>query len=223
MKKPVYYRWTDYNLDLLPNAYLREQERGVTDASDWTERTGYSPGFPAWNLLYYALLCSLKPDSFNLIVETGTNIGTSTIILAQALKDSGRDGLVRTVEIEPPNYEKAKLNAEKAGVADRIEFHLGNSLDVLPSIANQPVQVAFLDGNHLHDHVIQEFETVLPFLKPDSLVIFDNTYEIADVGEDPRVNGALKSIQKRHGGNLVNFPIASWYTPGFAIWQKTPL
>ena len=29
MKKPVYYRWTDYNLDLLPNAYLREQERGV--------------------------------------------------------------------------------------------------------------------------------------------------------------------------------------------------
>ena len=131
--------------------------------------------------------------------------------------------MVRTVEIEPPNYEKAKLNAEKAGVADRIEFYLGNSLEVLPSIANQPVQVAFLDGNHLHDHVIQEFETVLPFLKPDSLVIFDNTYEIADVGEDPRVNGALKSIQKRHGGNLVNFPIASWYTPGFAIWQKTPL
>jgi predicted O-methyltransferase YrrM len=223
MKKPVYYRWTDYNLDLLPNAYLREQERGVGGPSEWVEKTGYSPGFPAWNLLYYALLCSLKPDSFNLIVETGTNIGSSTIILAQALKDSGRDGLVRTVEIEPANHERAKLSAEKAEVVDRIEFYLGNSLEMLPSMADQPVQIAFLDGNHLHDHVIHEFEIVLPRLKPDALVIFDNTYQIADEGEDPRVHGALKSIQKLHGGNLINFPIASWYTPGFAIWQKTPL
>jgi predicted O-methyltransferase YrrM len=222
MKNPVYYRWTKYDLNLLPNEYLREQERDVNDVSQWVERTGYSPGFPAWNLLYYALLCSLKPDNFNLIIETGTNIGTSTIVLAQALKDSARDGLIRTVEIEPANYERAKVNVEKAGVSDRVEFYLGNSLELLPQILNQPVQIAFLDGNHLHDHVMQEFDTVLPFLTDDALVIFDNTYQIADAGEDPRVHGALKSIQARHGGNLINFPIASWYTPGFAIWQKRP-
>jgi hypothetical protein len=40
--------------------------------------------------------------------------------------------------------------------------------------------------------------------------------------EDQRVNGALRYILRTHGGNLVNFPFCSWYTPGMAIWQKQP-
>lgn len=51
---------------------------------------------------------------------------------------------------------------------------------------------------------------------------FDNTYKIADKGEDQRVNGALKIIKNKYGGNLVNFENASWFTPGQAVWQKSP-
>ena len=61
---------------------------------------------------------------------------------------------------------------------------------------------------------------MLPKLTDDALVIFDNTYRIAEEGEDQRVNGALKAVQARHGGNLVNLEFVSWYTPGLAIWQK---
>lgn len=61
---------------------------------------------------------------------------------------------------------------------------------------------------------------MLPRLADDALVVFDNTYRIAEEGEDQRVNGALRTIQTRHGGNLINFEFVSWYTLGLAIWQK---
>jgi len=36
------------------------------------------------------------------------------------------------------------------------------------------------------------------------------------------VNGFLKLLQARHGGNLINLEFVSWFTPGLAIWQRTP-
>jgi hypothetical protein len=70
--------------------------------------------------------------------------------------------------------------------------------------------------------VLREFEIIYPCLQDNSIVIFDNTYEIAKPGEDPRVFGALKEIKKTYGGNLINFEFVSWYTPGMAAWQKDP-
>ena len=59
-------------------------------------------------------------------------------------------------------------------------------------------------------------------MEDDGLVVFDNTSLIAEDDEDPRVNGALRTIVAKHGGNLVNLPFCSWYTPGMAFWQKNP-
>jgi hypothetical protein len=61
-----------------------------------------------------------------------------------------------------------------------------------------------------------------PKLADDALVLFDNTYRRAEKGEDPRVNGALRTIQKHYRGNLINLEFVSWFTPGLAIWQKAP-
>jgi hypothetical protein len=36
------------------------------------------------------------------------------------------------------------------------------------------------------------------------------------------VHGALYAIQRRYGGNLINFPNTSWCTPGQALWQRAP-
>jgi predicted O-methyltransferase YrrM len=104
----------------------------------------------------------------------------------------------------------------------RIVAHCGNSLEVLPRVvaATGRIDVAFLDGNHLHDHVIAEFAAVEAKLRPDGAVILDNTLLIAEGLEDPRVNGAVRTILDRHGGNLVNLPFCSWWTTGIAIWQR---
>jgi predicted O-methyltransferase YrrM len=224
MKPPQYYRRFDYDRRLLPNFHLAQLEDGVGAIDQAIEKTGYTIGYPGWGLLYHILLSHLKPDEENIIVETGTNIGCTTIVLAQALKDSGYAGKVYTVELEPENHERALANFEAANVGDYIESHCGDSIAFLKDFADnhEHIRIAFLDASHLHETVMTEFATVHPRLGPQSVVIFDNTYLIAEEGEDQRVHGALKDIQQRYEGNLINLEFVSWYTPGIAIWQKTP-
>ncbi|MEA3437149.1 MAG: CmcI family methyltransferase [Thermodesulfobacteriota bacterium] len=224
MKPPKFYRKFNYDKSLLPNKYLASMEQGVSTVEEAKAKTGLSIGYPGWCLIYYALLSHLNPEGNNLIVETGTNQGWTTIILAQALRDSNGRGKIYTVELDHENYKIALANFQQAGVADLIKAINGDSKIELKKIVNKydSVKVAFLDASHLFDDVIAEFEIILPALDPQSLVVFDNTYSIAEEHEDQRVNGALKEILKRHGGNLVNFEFVSWYTPGVAIWQKSP-
>lgn len=225
MKPPIYYRKFNYARQLLPNAHLAALEEGVTNLDDAKAKTGSTIGYPGWGALYYLLICHLDPDKFNLIIETGTNLGCSTIILAQALTDSGHKGQVHTFEIDPARAKVAEENISKAGLASRVVVHQGNSLTELGKVLkeiNRPVRFAFLDGSHEMKDVLQEFATVYEKLDPDGLVAFDNTYAIAEPPEDPRVNEALGHIQRNHGGNLINLPFVSWCTPGLAVWQKRP-
>jgi len=222
MKTPIFCRIFDYRKTLLPNEYLASLEEGVSDIEQAKVRTGLSVGYPGWTLLYYSVLCGLDRTGGNIIVETGTNIGCSTIMLAQALKDSGYDGHVHTVELLEENYRAAVENIEKAGLSRYVSLNCGNSTDFLKEFTKNvtSIRFAFLDGAHEQDHVVEEFELIYPLLTDKSMVFFDNTYQIAEEGEDQRVHGALKIIKSRFGGNLINFENTSWFTPGQAIWQK---
>ncbi|CAH2029933.1 O-methyltransferase [Trichlorobacter ammonificans] len=222
MKPPKYYRTFDYQKSLLPNYYLASLEEGVNNIQDAQEKTGLTIGYPGWGLIYYLLLSHLNPQENNIIVETGTNIGCTTIILAQALKDVKAAGHVYTVELEEANYMRALDNFRNAHVNSFITAFNCDSRIALKHITarHTNICVALLDASHLFHDVMEEFEMVLPHLADNALVIFDNTYQISDPHEDPRVHGALQEIVKRHGGNLINFEHVSWYTPGVAIWQK---
>lgn len=130
-----------------------------------------------------------------------------------------------TFELDPANAARARDNWQAAGVFGRVELHEGDSRENLPkALADiSGIRVAFLDASHLYNDVKQEFEIVLPKLADDALVIFDNTYRIAEDGEDQRVNGFLRDMQRLYGGNLLNMEFVSWFTPGLAIWQKRPV
>lgn len=213
---------TDYDRRLIPNRYVGDLDEGVANHEDWRARTGLSLGYPGWGLLYYSLLTLLDPDRQNFVVETGTNVGSSAIIIAQAIVDSGRPTEFHTIELEEDIYEEAMRRFEQAGVAHVVTAHHGDSLELLPRLVErtEEVTLAFLDGDHLHDHVVREFDILVEKMRPDGAVIMDNTYRIASDGEDPRVNGALRTILQRHGGNVINLPFCSFYTPGIAIWQR---
>lgn len=224
MKPPVCRRMFGYNLSLLPNAHLARLEGGVSSIEVARERTGASIGYPGWGLIYHLLLSHLDRSREEVLVETGSNQGCTSIILAQALIDAGCKGRVVTFELEGANVEAARHNFDAAGVADRIEIHQGDVRKTLPEalFGLSEVRFAFLDASHLLNDVMFEFEALAPHLAPDALVLFDNTYRIADENEDQRVNGALKALKARYGGNLINLENVSWYTPGLAIWQLSP-
>ncbi len=227
MKPPIFHRMFTYDRRLLPNYFLASLEEKVDSIEGARTKTGASIGFPGWGLIYHMLLSHLDQRREEVIIETGTNWGATTIVLAQALIDAGCSGKVITFELEPENIDKAKGNLSAAGVADRVEIVAGDSRKNLPetlkkSIAPNSLRFALLDASHYELDVLTEFESVLPYLAPDAIVAFDNTYCLAEENEDRRVNGALKQFPGRYGGNLINFEFVSWYTPGLAIWQRQP-
>lgn len=225
MREPKFHRMLQYNLALLPNAHLAKLEEGVTTTDMARERSGASIGYPGWGLIYHILLSHLDRARRNIIVETGTNWGCTTIVLAQALIDSGSPGLVYTIEIDSENCKVATDNLLKAGVFHKVELINGDSRSALPALVKRldEIRIAFLDGSHLYEDVLLEFGTIYPKLGEHSLVIFDNTYQIAEPHEDQRVSGALRYIREHWGGQLINLEFVSWYTPGMALWQKEPL
>ncbi|SFU15481.1 class I SAM-dependent methyltransferase [Mesorhizobium sp. YR577] len=227
MRSPIFHRMFDYDRQLLPNRHLAFLETGVGAIDEARDQTGATIGYPGWGLIYYILLSHLDRDRYELIVETGTNWGSTTIVLAQALVDARCRGKVVTFELEPENVAKAKANLSAAGVADRVEVVQGDSRVNVPAVLKErcepkSVRFAFLDASHLEADMLAEFESVFPYLADDAIVVFDNTYCIAMPNEDQRVNGALKKFPKLYGGNLINFEFVSWFTPGMAIWQKAP-
>ena len=224
MKAPINHRMFGYNSALIPNIYLASLEQGVESIEDAKKKTGATIGYPGWGLIYHLLLSHLDRKRSEVIVETGTNWGCTTIMLAQALIDAGCQGRVVSFELNQENVERARTNLRGAGVAERVELHLGDSRKILPIALEREdgIRTAFLDASHLYEDVKREFEIVLPKLADDALVIFDNTYQITDQEEDPRVNGFLREMQSQYGGNLINLEFVSWFTPGLAIWQRTP-
>lgn len=227
MRPPVYHRMFDYDRNLLPNRHLAALEEGVRSIEQARERSGATIGYPGWGLIYHLLLSHLDRSvdaGEQTLIETGSNMGCTTIVLAQAMVDAGVSGHVYSFELEPQNVATARENLAAAGVADRVTIIEGSTHDTLrPFVKGKSgIRFCFLDASHLFDDVMHEFETVLPALADDALVLFDNTYRIAAAGEDQRVNGALKEIKARYGGNLINLEFVSWFTPGLAVWQRTP-
>jgi len=209
-------RMFNYNHALLPNPYVSELESRSPDIDAAIANTGLTIGYPAWNLLYFSLLCSLAAERREVVVvETGTNHGFSTILMAQALQDTGARGILRTVDIDPDRVQIARQNVAKAGLSDRVEFHVEDSLRFLSQLVKDVPQIdfAFLDGNHEWSHVTKEFGIIYPrVVACRGKVYLDNT-------QSGGVAAAMRFIRQAYGGNLVEFTNCSWSPPGNAIWQ----
>jgi hypothetical protein len=200
----------DYDPRLLPNPHMEVLEAGGMQSA------GQTMGYPAWNLLYYTLYCSIPPELKEpVVVETGTNHGLSTIVMAQALKDIGARAVVRTVEIKPDLVELAKANVADAGLSSYVEFHVGRGPAFLAKLMEDVphVDFAFLDDLHTHEQVVKEVNLLHPkLLVRRGKVYFDNSLH-------PGVASALRFIRQELGGNLVEFENCSWGPPGNAVWQ----
>ena len=116
MKPPVFHRMFQYDRSLLPNRHLAALDQ-VTSLEEARTKTGATIGYPGWGLIYSILLCHLDRSREELIIETGTNWGSTSIVLAQALIDSGCAGSVATFELERDNVVRARENLTAAGVA----------------------------------------------------------------------------------------------------------
>jgi caffeoyl-CoA O-methyltransferase len=104
-------------------------------------------------------------------VEIGTFTGFSALAIARGLPDDGR---LICLDISEEWTSIGRRYWEKAGVADKIELRIGDahaSAAALP--VGEPLDLAFVDAEK--PGYIDYFEQLVPRMRPNGLLLFDNT------------------------------------------------
>ncbi|HUX93896.1 MAG TPA: O-methyltransferase [Ignavibacteriaceae bacterium] len=102
------------------------------------------------------------------VLELGTAIAYSSIIIARKLK---KKGILHTIEKSQDNIKLAKENISKAGLNDKIILMEGNAFDVMPRL-DKKYDFIFLDADK-RDYK-RLFDYCLILLKKDGIIFVDN-------------------------------------------------
>lgn len=102
------------------------------------------------------------------ILEIGTFTGFSAICLANGLAP---DGILHTIEIRPADAELAWLNFNKANMQNKIKLHIGNALDIIPTL-KENWDLVFIDADKIN--YINYYELTLPYLRKGGFMVIDN-------------------------------------------------
>jgi predicted O-methyltransferase YrrM len=125
------------------------------------------------------------------VLEVGTLIGYSTILIASNLPQGGR---VVTIEMKPQSARLAEENIRRAGLADKIELHIGDALTVIPRI-NGSFDMVFLDA--AKDEYLKYLKLCEDKLERGGAVFADNvktpSHEMRDYLDYVRKSGRYRS------------------------------
>ena len=112
------------------------------------------------------------------ILEFGTFTGYSSISMASALPT---DGKVITLDVDPEATAIARRYMDESGHGDKIEIRLGPALETLQDVEG-PFDLIFIDADK--PNYVNYYESALPLLADDGLVIADNVLWSGRVVED---------------------------------------
>lgn len=103
------------------------------------------------------------------VLEIGVFTGWSSIEMASALPPGAT---IVACDINPETTAIAKRYAEESGVADRIEYRVGNAFETLDAL-DGPFDLVFIDA--WKPDYIEYYEAVLPKLADGGVILADNT------------------------------------------------
>jgi predicted O-methyltransferase YrrM len=118
---------------------------------------------------WYAMIRALKPS---LVVETGTDKGLGTCVIAAALLRNaaeGHPGKVMSLDINP----EAGYLTKASPWSDVIELNVGDSIATLSNL-DRDVDIFLHDSDHSAGHERREFTAVEPKLAKGALLLTDN-------------------------------------------------
>jgi predicted O-methyltransferase YrrM len=111
----------------------------------------------------------IKQAKSKVILEIGTSYGYSTLWLAEAARET--HGRVITLELHSDKQQYAQERMKRAGLADFVEFRLG---DALQSLQNLETNVDFVLLDLWKDLYVPCFKTFHAKLNPGAIVVADN-------------------------------------------------
>ena len=102
------------------------------------------------------------------ILEIGTFTGFSALCLAKGLAE---DGVLHTIELRDDDALTARNNFIKAGFESKIHIHVGNALEIIPSLG-ETWDLVFIDADKLN--YPNYYELILPMVRKGGWILADN-------------------------------------------------
>lgn len=118
----------------------------------------------------------VQPDC---ILEIGTYTGYSAICLAEGLS---KTGILHTIDINDELEAFARSWFKKAGVSEKILYHSGNALKIIPAM-NLQFDLVFIDADK--ENYGNYYDLVIDKVRKGGLIIADNVLWSGKVLEDP--------------------------------------
>lgn len=107
----------------------------------------------------------IKPK---VVLEIGTYLGYSALCFAEGLADGGK---VITLDVQEDTNKIARSFAGKSAYANKIEFHLGNAVDIIPTLPEM-FDLVFIDADK--PNYSNYYNLVFNRVRPDGFIIADN-------------------------------------------------
>lgn len=124
------------------------------------------------------LVDAVKKHRPKRILEVGTLVGYSAILISQHLSESGK---ITTIEINPQIAKIAKENFKNAGVEKIIDLKIGDAIDIIPTLAS-PFNLLFLDA--AKEEYLQYLKLAESKLSKNAVVVADNVGMFVDAMSD---------------------------------------
>jgi caffeoyl-CoA O-methyltransferase len=125
-------------------------------------------------------------------LEVGTFLGYGALAIARGLPEDGR---LICCELDEGYAERAREHLRNAGLEDRVEVRVGPALESLRAMERtEQFDFAFIDADKTE--YIDYFEETLPRMRPNGVILLDNTLRggsVLDPGdsESARVTAEL--------------------------------
>lgn len=125
------------------------------------------------------------------VLEIGSLAGYSSIGMARALPEGGK---VVAFELNPAYADFIRRKAEEAGVADKIEIHVGDAKRILPDYKpEQPFDFVFIDADK--SGYVTYLNLTVPLVRTGGLIVGDNALAWGQIADADAQGNDVRGMQ----------------------------
>lgn len=157
--------------------YMHSLEKKNNDVLEAIEQQANIDGVPIirkeMESFLRVMLAITRPKK---ILELGTAIGYSAILMSEELE---KDGKIVTIENYEKRIVKAKENILKARKEQTIELMEGEAMEIMPTLESKQFDFVFMDAAKAQ--YINFLPEVLRLMKKGAVLITDNVLQEGDI------------------------------------------
>lgn len=161
----------------------------------------------------------VKSNGIKNILEVGTAIGYSGILMAKEIEKNG--GKLYTIEIDEERYNLAQENFKKSGLNNIVSIK-GDAVEEIKKI-DEKFDFVFIDASK--GHYMEFFEDSYKLLNKDGIIFIDNIMFRGYLYKEypkrfktivRRLNEFIEYLYSREGGEFVLLPFGD----GIGLFRK---